>query len=105
MKELFVIGLLCFSSSLFAANIQSPSQPADRDVCGTIVKIGDLNEFRDSITMRTDAGDMLKIYIVVGNPSFELDRATSALAYELRYCARITYEKQAYLVHSSLEKK
>jgi hypothetical protein len=109
MKELIAIGMLLINNPLFAATLRPTSPINSGDVCGTVIKIGDLNDSRNSITVKTDAGETLKIYVegayVAISP--ELIRATLALANELHYCARVSSadEKSAYLVRSSTEKK
>jgi hypothetical protein len=108
MKSFFVLLIAGFCTSSFAANLRPTSPITKGDVCGTITKVGDLNEDRNSVTLITDSQETLKIYVegVSVAISPELIRATAAMSNGLHYCARVSSidEKSATLIRSSIDK-
>ena len=103
-----------FSAILVSALVAVPVfgailKPVEGNICGTVVKVGDLNDSLDSLLLRLDSGEVAKIWISGLSMSItaEVSRANLALANGLRYCARVRSadEKTYNLLRSSIEKK
>lgn len=106
-----IVALVLFSvlaNSAFAGSLRPAGAVSEGFVCGTVIKVGDLESGLDMIWLRDEEGQTLKIHvssIFVAIPT-ELNRAAMAMAHDFRYCAHVKTDGQKYgLVRSSIEKK